>query len=275
MNISDLRYEVLTDISDEEKRRDAELWVMAALDISKTQFILGSRPVSPCEYNKIKEGLARLKKGEPLNYLTGKCEFMSLPFYVDKNVLIPRSDTEILVEALIDILPNDKKITILDLCSGSGCIGISLAYYLKNAEVTMIDISENAVEIEKKNALINGVYDRCEFGVMDIMEEFPEREYDCVVSNPPYIKTDVIETLDKKVKEFEPRIALDGGYDGLDFYRRISEKAKISHNGIICFETGFDQSESVTDILFENGYKDCKIIYDIEKRGRVCIVRNS
>lgn len=275
MNISDIRHELLKDITDEEKRRDAELWIMDALDISKTQFILGSRSVFSSEYDKIKAGLARLKKGEPLNYLTGKCEFMALPFYVDKNVLIPRSDTEILVEALIDILPYNKKINILDLCSGSGCIGISLAYYLKNAEVTMIDISDKAIEIGKKNASINGVYDRCEFGVMDIMEEFPKKEYNCIVSNPPYIRTDVIETLDKNVKEFEPRIALDGGYDGLDFYRRISEKAKLSHNGIICFETGFDQSEKVGGILLENGYKECKIICDLEKRGRVCIARNS
>ena len=161
-----------------------------------------------------------VKNGEPIEHITHQKEFMKLDFYVDKNVLIPRQDTEILVEEIIKIAKHIKAKKILDLCTGSGAIAISLAKYIDNIQITALDISSKAIDIATKNARINNVEDRITFVESNLFDSLAEEKYDIIVSNPPYIKRKVIEKLDKEVRK-EPIIALDGGEDGLDFYRKI------------------------------------------------------
>lgn len=182
------------------------------------------------------ERLNKLISGKPIQYILNKQDFMGLHFYVDENVLIPQPDTEILVEEIInnntvgvapigDPLKMEYKhnIRILDLCTGSGAIGVSIAKYADNVSVTMSDISKNALEIAKKNAITNEVIDKCNFVLSDMFEDIEEK-FDVIVSNPPYIKSQIISSLDKEVQN-EPILALDGGEDGLKFYRVIAENA--------------------------------------------------
>ena len=165
-------------------------------------------------------GISKLRAGVPLEHITHQREFMKLNFYINENVLIPRQDTEILVEEVINIAKRIKNPKILDLCTGSGAIAVSLAKYLTESEITATDISNKALEIAKKNAKINEVENRITFISSDLFTNISEEKYDIIVSNPPYIKRNVIETLDEQVRK-EPYMALDGGLDGLDFYRKI------------------------------------------------------
>ena len=211
----------------------------------------------------------------PYAYLVGHQEFMKLDFKVNENVLIPRADTEILVEEVINIckelnLPN---VNILDMCTGSGCIAISLAKYVENADVIAVDISEEALKIAKENAIHNDV--NVNFIKSDLFKELNETKFDLIVSNPPYIKRDFIKELENEVKYNEPIIALDGGNDGLDFYRRIIKDAKkyFNKDGIIAFEIGFDQGEEVKMLLEENGFVDVRTVKDYAQNDRVVIGR--
>ena len=165
-------------------------------------------------------GISKLRADVPLEHITHQREFMKLNFYINENVLIPRQDTEILVEEVINIAKRIKNPKILDLCTGSGAIAVSLAKYLPESEITATDISNKALEIAKKNAKINEVENRITFISSDLFTNIPEEKYDIIVSNPPYIKRNVIETLDEQVRK-EPYMALDGGLDGLDFYIKI------------------------------------------------------
>lgn len=198
--------------------------------------------------NKFNESINKLIKGYPLQYITNYQEFMKLDFYVDENVLIPRADTEILVEEVISSCNNEKEYKILDLCTGSGAIGISLARYIPNSYVTCTDISVKALEIAKKNAKVNNI-DNIEFIESDMFKNIKEK-FDIIVSNPPYIVKDVITTLDKEVQN-EPYIALDGGIDGLDFYKIIACEAHkyLNEKGKLFLEIGYDQKEEVTNLL--------------------------
>lgn len=210
------------------------------------------------------------KNNMPVAYITNKQEFMSLNFYVDKNVLIPRPDTEILVEHILN--SNVKKEKILDLCCGSGCIGVSLAYYLKNATVHMADISESALEISQKNANdILGRTQNIRCFKIDILNEIPKEKYDVIASNPPYIDYNMMQKLDSNVIDYEPENALFGGIDGLDFYHRISQIAPLMLNadGMIVFEIGENQADDVTEIMKENGFKNINIIKDLAGKNRV------
>lgn len=166
--------------------------------------------------------LIELVQGMPIQYITNNQEFMKINFYVDENVLIPQPDTEILVEEVIDIANKIKNVKILDICTGSGCIGTSIAKYVENSNVIMSDISRNALEIAKKN-YTNNVNKEAKFIESDMFENIKEK-FDIIVSNPPYIKTKVIDTLPENVKK-EPYIALDGGEDGLKFYKILINEA--------------------------------------------------
>ena len=161
-------------------------------------------------------------------------EFMKMNFYVDENVLIPRSDTEILVEEVINISKKINAKKILDLCTGSGAIAISLAKYIENSEITAVDISKKALEIARTNAKNNDVENQITFVESDLFKNLKEDKYDVIVSNPPYIKREVIKKLNKDVQK-EPIIALDGGYDGLDFYRKIINESEkyLKFNGYL------------------------------------------
>ena len=191
-----------------------------------------------------------LKQGMPIEHITHQKEFMKLNFYVDENVLIPRQDTEILVEEVIDITKKIKAKKILDLCTGSGAIAVSLAKYIDNCEVTALDISPKALEIAKLNAKNNEVENKITFIESDIFGNLPLEKYDIIVSNPPYIKKEIIKTLNKDVQR-EPRIALDGGDDGLDFYRKIIKESYeyLKFKGYLCLEIGYDQKKDVIQLI--------------------------
>ena len=159
----------------------------------------------------------------PVRYILGEVDFMGLDFYIEEGVLIPRSDTEVLVEEVLKIIDKDKELKVCDLCSGSGAIGISLAHYRKNIMVDLIDFYEKPEKISKKNIVRNNLENKVKFIKSDLLKE-PIKElkkYDIIVSNPPYIKEDVIDTLMNDVKNYEPRTALSGGHSGLIFYERI------------------------------------------------------
>lgn len=218
--------------------------------------------------------LIEIIQGMPIQYITNTQEFMKLNFFVNENVLIPQPDTEILVEEVIKIAELESKTKILDMCTGSGCIGVSLAYYLKNAKITMSDISKNAIEIAKKNAKENKVLEKTEFIKSDLFENIEEK-FDIIVSNPPYIETDVIKSLSKQVQN-EPKIALDGGKDGLLFYRKLIKEAPnfLNDNGYLCMEIGYNQKEEVMKLAKqEETFSKIEAIKDLSANDRVIICK--
>ena len=253
--------------------REARLLLSFVLGIRKEELIIYKE--IPAE--KEEEFLKVIEKrctGVPYAYIVGHKEFMKLDFEVNNSVLIPRDDTEVLVQEVINTCTsynmNDKKVNILDLCTGSGCIGISLAKYIKNSSVTCSDISKEALEIAIKNSKANGV--NVKFLQSNLFENIKEK-YDIIVSNPPYIKTKVIEDLQKEVKENEPIIALDGGETGIKFYEEIIEYAQefLNPNGMIFFEIGFDQAREVSELLEKKGYENIRVVKDYSDNDRVVI----
>ena len=200
--------------------------------------------------------IEKLTKGIPLQHITHRQEFMKMDFFVDENVLIPRPDTEILVEKVIEILKNKKNTcSVLDMCTGCGAIGISIAKYIPKADVYVSDISKSALQIAKKNALKNGV-ENIHFILSDRFKSIYKKDFDIIVSNPPYIETDMIKDLPTEVKN-EPHLALDGGSDGLDFYRTLSNQSisYLKSNGYLCLEIGYQQKEEVSKLL-KNYFKN-------------------
>lgn len=222
---------------------------------------------------KYNECIDRIINNVPLQYITNHQEFMKLNFYVDENVLIPRADTEILVEEVISNCKQDveKKYKILDLCAGSGAIGISISKYITNSYVLCTDISNKAIEVARKNAELNKI-DNIKFMQSDMFKNI-EGKFDIIVSNPPYIKKDIISSLDKEVQN-EPIIALDGGDDGLDFYRIIVNEAYnyLNENGKLFLEIGYDQKNEVIEIINQNGkYKDIYSKKDLYGNDRIIV----
>ena len=235
----------------EEPKLKARLLMQYVLNKSRQYVIVNDRE----ELDNIKEKqyleeIKILKKGVPIEHITHQKEFMKLSFFVDKNVLIPRQDTEILVEEVINIAKKNNAKKILDLCTGSGAIAVSLAKYLPHAEITAIDISNEALKIAKKNAISNNVENQITFISSDMFTNLNEEKFDIIVSNPPYIKTNVIKNLDIQVQN-EPFIALDGGKDGLDFYKKIINESYqyLKYNGYLCLEIGFDQKIDVIELI--------------------------
>ena len=216
-----------------------------------------------------------LAQGEPIEHITHQKEFMKLNFYVDENVLIPRQDTEVLVEEVMKIAKKIRAKKILDLCTGSGAIAVSLAKYLENVELTALDISGKALDSAIANAKNNYVQDKITFVESNLFQDLGQEKYDIIVSNPPYIKRKELETLDREVKK-EPRLALDGGEDGLDFYRKIIDRGYeyLKYGGYICLEIGYDQKEEVMQII-ENRkqYKDTYCKKDLYDNDRVVVTR--
>ena len=216
------------------------------------------------------DAISKIRKGIPLEHITHQKEFMKLNFFVDENVLIPRQDTEILVEETIKIAQKTNAKKILDLCTGSGAIAVSLAKYLPQTDITAIDISNEALKIAKKNAINNKVENQITFVSSNMFTNLNEEKFDIIVSNPPYIKRNVIEILHKEVKR-EPYIALNGGEDGLDFYRKIVKESYqyLKYGGYLCLEIGFDQKIDVIGLIeneekFENTYSK-KDLYDNDR----------
>ena len=221
------------------------------------------------------KAIKKLCQGIPIQHITHRQEFMKMTFYVDENVLIPRKDTETLVEEVIKISKKMGAKKILDLCTGSGAIAVSLAKYIEKSQITAVDISKKALNVAKLNAKNNEVENKITFVESDLFNNIKKEKYDIIVSNPPYIKKEVLKSLDKEVQK-EPKLALDGGYDGLDFYRKIINKAEeyLKFNGYLCFEIGYDQKEDVEDLLKnEEKYTNIQCIKDLCDNDRVIIAK--
>lgn len=237
--------------------------------------IYDNEPLTRQQEDKFFDGISKLSKDIPIEHITHKKEFMKLDFFVDENVLIPRQDTETLVEEVIEIAKKINAKKILDLCTGSGAIAISLAKYLPNTQMTALDISSKALEVAKLNAKTNNVESQITFVESNLLENLPKEKYDIIVSNPPYIKQDIIKELDREVQK-EPHIALDGGKDGLDFYRKIIDLGYeyLKYGGYLCLEIGYDQKEEVMNLLDNNGQYINKIcIKDLYDNDRVIIAK--
>ena len=221
------------------------------------------------------KGIKKLVKGIPLQHITHSQEFMKMTFYVNEDVLIPRPDTEILLEEVIKIAKKINAKKILDLCTGSGAIAVSLAKYIENSQITAVDISTKAISVAKLNAKNNNVENQITFVESDLFKQLPKEKYDIIVSNPPYIKKEIIKSLDKEVQN-EPKIALDGGYDGLDFYRKIINNADefLKFTGYVCLEIGYDQKDDVLELFESKGkYVDATCKKDLFDNDRVVIAR--
>ncbi len=221
------------------------------------------------------KGIKKLKQGIPLQHITHMQEFMKMNFYVDNDVLIPRPDTEILVEEVIKIAKNNNLTKILDLCTGSGAIAVSLAKYIENSEITAIDISPKAIRVGKLNAKNNNVENQITFIESNLFERISQEKYDIIVSNPPYIKKQVIDTLNIEVQK-EPLIALDGGEDGLDFYRKIVKESYkyLKKYGYLCLEIGYDQKIDVIELIEnEEKYQDTYSKKDLYGNDRIIITK--
>lgn len=255
---------------------DTELIVCHVLKLSKLDlFLRPEKEVSDAEAERLRTLFERRVGGEPVQYLIGTEGFMRLEFMVTPSVLIPRPDTELLVEKILELIDNSKDVHILDIGTGSGAISISLAYYLKHAHVDTVDISEEATAVARQNAVQNQVEDRVHFFNGDLFDPLEaDSKYDVIVSNPPYIPTADIEALQVEVAVHEPRLALDGGLDGYDFYRRIIAKAPLhlKESGMLAFETGHDQAQSIQDMMIHSGsYRDVTIYKDLNDIERVVI----
>ena len=244
-------------------------------------------PDNTCE--EFLDLVARRAAGEPLQYITGTQEFMGLEFKVNPSVLIPRQDTETMVEDAIELIEKGTVRgetyakagalkDVLDLCCGSGAIGVSIAKLCSKTKVTCSDISEDALNVAKENAKSNSA--KVKFEKSDLFEAFSgglgKKKFDLIISNPPYIKSEVISTLQTEVKDHEPMMALDGGEDGLDFYRLIAEKAPdhLSKDGMLMMEIGHDQGEDVCRLLEDTErFEKVVCLKDLAGRDRIVIGR--
>ncbi len=217
------------------------------------------KELSPEKEKHLSQIFERYINGEPLQYALGYTWFMNNKFKVSPGVLIPRFDTEVICEHALNYLRKNKHNFILDLCCGSGCIGLSLADACPTLNVCLCDISPDAIKLTKENATNLGLTDRVEILKGDLFSALSSRiikdKFQMIISNPPYISREIIKTLDSRVKDYEPILALDGGDDGLDFYRKIVKESPdyLVPGGMLIFETGYDQTKAVGDLMAESG----------------------
>lgn len=241
------------------------------------QFLIANDDVklTSIQEKKYLEAIGQISKGIPIEHVTHLKEFMKMNFFVNEDVLIPRQDTEILVEEAIKIANKINAKKILDLCTGSGAIAVSIAKYIKDAEVIAVDISKDALRVAKKNARNNEVEDKITFVESDLFKSIGNTKFDMIISNPPYIKKDIIKTLSKEVQK-EPVIALDGGYDGLDFYRKIIKESYkfLKYRGYLCLEIGYDQKDEVINLIEkEENYINTYSKKDLYDNDRIIVTR--
>lgn len=250
-----------------DAQTDAWLLMEYVTGISRALFLAERMSVMKEEDRRRYERLLHERgRHVPLQHLTGTQEFMGFPFTVNEHVLIPRQDTEILVEEALKYLRSGMR--VLDMCTGSGCIAVSLKKLCPGLLVDAVDISPEALHIAEKNAELLGA--KVRFMHSDLFEKVTD-EYDVIVSNPPYIRTSVIGTLSEEVRLHEPHLALDGMEDGLYFYRRIIREsdAHLKEGGMLLFEIGYDQAAGVTELLLEKGYKETHTLQDLAGLDRV------
>lgn len=260
--------------------QDGVLILSKLLNVDKSYiYSFGEREVSKEIQEKFIELMTKRQKGYPIQYIINEKDFMGLNFYVKEGVLIPRFDTEVLIEYIMEYVKEkhkDVNIKVLDLGAGSGAISLSIAHYCKNAFVYGIDISDIAIKvsnINKERFKLNNV----KFLKGDLFKAIEgldlEDQFEIIVSNPPYISKEEIESLSSTVKDFEPRLALDGGEDGLDFYRKITIDSKryLKKEGLLIYEIGYNQGEEVKEILIKEGFKDVSILKDLQGHNRVVL----
>ncbi|GAA3655697.1 peptide chain release factor N(5)-glutamine methyltransferase [Asaccharospora irregularis] len=279
MNIRDaiVEYSKQLDIISDTPRLDVEILLQKALGgVDRLYIHLNLSKELEIEQEEIfLRFIEERLKGRPIAYIVNNREFMGLDFYVKEGVLIPRPDTEILVEEIIELCKGKDDLDILDIGTGSGAITVSLAKYIEKSRLTSLDISEIALEIAKKNAKSNGVIDKINFIKSDLFQQIvgTNLKFDIIVSNPPYIRKRDIDELHTQVKDYEPYNALEGGIDGLDFYRNITEQSKnyLKLGGILAYEVGHDQAEEVVKIMQNNGYNKVYIKKDLQGIDRVVI----
>lgn len=278
MNIEEILKKEINNLKQnniENSTLKAKILLANILNVKKEYLLMHSEEeIKQEDKIKYENCIKELIKGKPLQYITNKQEFMALDFYVDENVLIPQPDTEILVEKAIEIAVTTQKNKILDLCTGSGCIAISLAKKINNAQITAVDISNSALNVANKNAINNNVENKIKFINSNMFNNIEEK-FDIIVSNPPYIETETINKLEIEVQN-EPHLALDGGIDGLKFYKTIANNAfkYLNENGYLLLEIGYNQQNSVTQLLQDIGkYKNIETIKDLGGNYRVVIAR--
>lgn len=253
-------------------RLEAQLLLAHALGCTRVQLYTGfDKPLAEAELAAYRGLIKRRLGGESVAYLLGEQEFWGLPFYVDASVLVPRPDTETVVEVARARRPDRAApCRVLDLCTGSGALAVSLAKELPAATVVATELSEAAAAVARRNAERNGVADRVDVRVGDLFAPVAGERFDLVVSNPPYIASAVIPTLSAEVRA-EPVVALDGGPDGLAFYDRIAAEAAahLEPGGALVLEHGFDQADAVAARLAAAGFEDVTLVHDLAKHPRV------
>lgn len=276
VNLSVLYAEMEGKLKESERYEESDVdWIVATILGKNRAEIKLIKSVSAKEYRDIMRATQRRAKGEPLSSIFGFVDFYGLKFEVNKKVLSPRMETEILVEEVIKKIRELELKSVLDLCTGSGAIGITIAK-LTDVSVTCADISKQALAVAKTNAEKNSV--KVDFVCSDLFKELKKRKkYDIIVSNPPYIKSADIQKLDDEVKKFDPKLALDGGEDGLEFYRRIAQgaPAHLNKKGWLFFEIGKGQADDVWQIMKDNGFTDIGQIKDYNKIERIVYGRIS
>ena len=269
----DLRTE-LKRAGDEEATQSARELVCSAAGKTREELVRDGALYAPPEVEQAARRLVRRHlSGEPVAYLIGEWEFYGLPLDISPAVLIPRPDTEVLVTKLIDATRMRESCRILDLCAGSGCIGLAAAANLPNARVLLGEIDDEALKVCRQNIRRSALTGRVTSMKVDAREK-PARslgEFQFIVSNPPYIPSRDVDALDPSVREHEPRLALDGGADGLDFYRVICEKWRdaLSEDGMLFFEVGIGQADQVLRIMRSGGFGDIQIVKDLNDIPRV------
>lgn len=267
---------VLKESDIDTARLDAELLLGSVIEKNRVYLITHKEEEVTAENAKKYFDLIEKRRNKmPVKYILNKCEFMGIDFYVEEGVLIPRDDTEILVEEVLKNIQKDEQKQLCDLCCGSGAIGISLAYFRQNIQVDLIDYYPIPEKVSLININKNSLENRVSFIKSDLLEQPIENRkmYDIIVSNPPYIEEKEIDMLMDDVKNYEPHTALNGGVDGLDFYRKIIDQSQqvLKQDGILAFEIGYNQGEAVKSLMSEYSFKNVKVIKDFACLDRIVI----
>ena len=257
-------------------RRDAEILLLGVLGIGRAQLLANpERELSREEESSFLQAIDRRAANEPIQYILGNQEFYGLDFQVTPAVLIPRPETELLVETVLQLLPHDEPLEILDVGTGSGILAVTLAHHLPHARIMAVDISVDAIAIARRNAEAHHVADRIRFVVSDLLSSLddPAGRFDAVVSNPPYVAEIDRASLAPEVREYEPATALFAGETGLDIYRRLIPEARdaLKPNGLLALEIGQGQRDAIAELLA--GWRDVSFLNDLQQIPRVALAR--
>ena len=259
-----------------EARREAGSLLAFVLDKDRT-FILSHADdlISDEQVGIFQEMLDSRARGEPAQYITGRQEFYGLEFEVTSDVLIPRPETELLVETALRLVPRDTAVLICDVGTGSGCIAITLLTQLSLARAVALDVSPAALEVGKRNAARHEVTDRIEFVLSDCFASLARQHFDLIISNPPYVAERAVATLQREVRDFEPRVALTAGADGLDVIRRLVAGATefLKSGGYLLFEIGFDQHAAVAELIDSAPWELLDIHQDLQGIPRTVVLK--